>query len=214
MARGLGVDAEHVASPTYVIVHHYPTGPSGHERGIGTLAHVDAYRLHGDDELETVGWDRVIDEAQGCAAHGTVAVIEWAARIPSCVQSLLPTEVASVRMDGERAYGPDDRANADTRRLEFRVPEAWLLSTDAQRRCDAEHFLSAAMEAGASLPSDWARCPTTRRAVSPRNPSFPFADEKARMSDLGKWLTGAYTVSRELREEDLDDPDLRAPSGT
>jgi endogenous inhibitor of DNA gyrase (YacG/DUF329 family) len=31
------------------------------------------------------------------------------------------------------------------------------------------------------------------------------------MADLGRWFSGTYMVSRELNENDLDDPDLAAP---
>ena len=38
--------------------------------------------------------------------------------------------------------------------------------------------------------------------------SFPFCGNKCRMADLGNWFDGNYSVSREIEEDDLFDPDL------
>jgi tRNA threonylcarbamoyladenosine biosynthesis protein TsaE len=189
IAEGMGLDPAQVSSPTYVLVHEYAARHGG-----GTaptpLLHVDAYRLAGPDDLDSLGWDRVL------GAYGVV-VVEWAARI---MDALLP-EPSLGRMRIQ-ADGPD------ARRLDLLAPPAWAqrpqwrgLLALAQRPADA----------GAVLPPGWARCPVTGKAVPPDAPTYPFADDRARMADLGKWLTGAYTVSRELVEDDLDDPDLGHP---
>jgi len=41
-----------------------------------------------------------------------------------------------------------------------------------------------------------ARCPTCRKAASPRgeNPFFPFCSERCKLVDLGKWLAGEYRI--------------------
>ena len=72
LARGLGVDAAEVASPTFVLLTSYP--------GRLTLHHADLYRLAGNgDELE-LG----LDELPG--PQGVLAV-EWAERL-----SMVPWE--------------------------------------------------------------------------------------------------------------------------
>jgi tRNA threonylcarbamoyl adenosine modification protein YjeE len=48
-------------------------------------------------------------------------------------------------------------------------------------------------------------CRVTGRLVSPLAASYPFADDRARMADLGKWFSGGYTVSRDVSQEDLEE---------
>ena len=62
LARGLGV-ADRVTSPTYAIVNVYT--------GRVPLAHYDAYRLDGFDELLGAGWDEY---------ETGVRAVEWAER--------------------------------------------------------------------------------------------------------------------------------------
>lgn len=68
LARALGIDASIVHSPTFVTMNVYPNdaGPE--------LVHVDAYRLSEGDDLDALGWDRVLDGT-------TIALIEWPERI-------------------------------------------------------------------------------------------------------------------------------------
>ena len=68
MAQGLGVPAEvPVTSPTFTLVHQY-------EGGRLPVAHVDAYRLSGPEDLRGVDADEWLSGAG-------VAVIEWADRV-------------------------------------------------------------------------------------------------------------------------------------
>lgn len=202
MTRGLAIDPAHVASPTYVIVHAYQAGEPGRERGLGILHHVDAYRLHGDDELDSVGWDRVIDRDNRRACEGTAAVIEWARKLPAALGELAPEHLARIEL--RIVEGHPDR-----RTILLDLPAGWLAPAAPDRRRDAAAFVEVASGFTHSLPDGWSRCPTTHRPVAPWSPTFPFIDEKARMADLGKWFSGAYTVSRELQAEDLEDPDIR-----
>jgi tRNA threonylcarbamoyladenosine biosynthesis protein TsaE len=66
LARGLGVDPEEVASPTFVLLTTYP-GPLA-------LHHADLYRLEGGDADRELG----LDELPGPRA---VLAVEWAERL-------------------------------------------------------------------------------------------------------------------------------------
>ena len=63
-AKGLGVSEKYyITSPTYNIVNEYPAGAL-------TLCHLDLYRLESMEELETIGFDDLIDDAH-------IIVVEW-----------------------------------------------------------------------------------------------------------------------------------------
>lgn len=66
LARGLGVDPEEVASPTFVLL----TSHAGRL----TLHHADLYRLAGDGDERELG----LDELPG---PGGVLAVEWAERL-------------------------------------------------------------------------------------------------------------------------------------
>ena len=66
LARGLGAEAEEVASPTFVLLTAYP--------GRLTLHHADLYRLRGDGDERELG----LEELPG--PQGVLAV-EWAERL-------------------------------------------------------------------------------------------------------------------------------------
>lgn len=83
LCAGMGLDASRVSSPTFVVMaeHDQPAHDLrgriiGAHRGPGDtpLIHMDAYRLSGADELDTLGWDRV-------TAGDAALAIEWAERI-------------------------------------------------------------------------------------------------------------------------------------
>ena len=63
-----------ISSPTFVIHHEYENAD---DRPV--LVHIDAYRLQGPDELESIGWQ---PEGGELAADAVVA-IEWADRVAS-----------------------------------------------------------------------------------------------------------------------------------
>lgn len=54
LVGALGGDEGLVSSPTFVVVNEYPI-PGGR-----TLVHADAYRLSGPDDLDALGWDRLV----------------------------------------------------------------------------------------------------------------------------------------------------------
>ncbi|GHU98653.1 tRNA (adenosine(37)-N6)-threonylcarbamoyltransferase complex ATPase subunit type 1 TsaE [Spirochaetia bacterium] len=69
IGRALGV-REEVTSPTYTIVSEYPSPIP--------LYHIDAYRLSGDDDFESLGGSEIL-------YGGGVSVIEWSERIPGSI---------------------------------------------------------------------------------------------------------------------------------
>jgi tRNA threonylcarbamoyladenosine biosynthesis protein TsaE len=64
-ARALGSDAA-VSSPTYVLVHEYPTDE-------GPILHGDAYRIESADIDALLGWEEI--------ERARAVVIEWGARV-------------------------------------------------------------------------------------------------------------------------------------
>lgn len=72
LARGLRIDPRQVSSPTFVVVNEYEATPA--ESAL-RLVHVDAYRLSGEEELETLGWDELLADVEA------VIAIEWPERI-------------------------------------------------------------------------------------------------------------------------------------
>jgi len=68
IATGLGASPQAVSSPTFVLLHEY--------RGRLPLAHIDLYRLHSLQEVESIGLD---DYLSGL----TVVAVEWADKAPA-----------------------------------------------------------------------------------------------------------------------------------
>jgi tRNA threonylcarbamoyladenosine biosynthesis protein TsaE len=64
---GLGSEAE-VTSPTFTLVHEYPGGRL-------PVFHFDFYRVDKAEELISIGWDEIMDEAG-------IIIVEWADRFP------------------------------------------------------------------------------------------------------------------------------------
>jgi len=71
IAKLLGI-SEHVTSPTFVIQKMYEV-PS-HEK-FRYLVHIDAYRLEGAEETNTIEWERV------CTMPHTLVLVEWPERM-------------------------------------------------------------------------------------------------------------------------------------
>jgi tRNA threonylcarbamoyladenosine biosynthesis protein TsaE len=87
LARGLGVGDE-VTSPTYTIVSEY--------EGRLRLHHVDAYRLSGSEDFESVGGGDLL------ADSGGVCLIEWSERIEAALPRDAAVAELSVEADGSR----------------------------------------------------------------------------------------------------------------
>jgi tRNA threonylcarbamoyladenosine biosynthesis protein TsaE len=189
IAEAMGIDGAQVSSPTYVLVHEYRPVRSGISAGMppGTsLFHLDAYRLSGSDELDGLGWDRIVD------AFGVI-VIEWAARIMEALEK--EPSLGRVRMQAE---------GENERRIDVLAPASWMLRPEWARLAS-----QAASDSGrARAEEGWTRCPVTGERVPSDSPTYPFVNEQAKMADLGRWFSGSYVVSREMTEEDMMDPDI------
>jgi tRNA threonylcarbamoyladenosine biosynthesis protein TsaE len=73
LCEGLGGDPRQVSSPTFSIVQEYEVANGNR------LVHIDAYRLSGEDELESIGWDELLQDA-----HAIIA-IEWPSKIKKAI---------------------------------------------------------------------------------------------------------------------------------
>src|SRR3954464_6815063 len=81
LVRGLGGNPRAVSSPTFVLLNVY-------EGGRLTVFHLDAYRVHGPDDFEAIGFPELLEQ-------GGVVVVEWADR----VAALLPANCVQVRIE-------------------------------------------------------------------------------------------------------------------
>ncbi len=72
LCKALGGDASLVNSPTFTIMQEYPVA-------CGRLVHVDAYRLRGEAELQTIGWDELLQD------RNAVVAVEWPGRIVGAI---------------------------------------------------------------------------------------------------------------------------------
>lgn len=92
LAAGLGLDPRHVSSPTFIFVQEYepPDCPEVQEDETTrpVLVHIDAYRLTGSEQLDSIGWsdDLLI---------GAVLAVEWAPRIANA----LPTDQLHLQLE-------------------------------------------------------------------------------------------------------------------
>ena len=78
---GLGGNPRSVSSPTFVLLNVYDTGRL-------PLYHLDAYRIHGADDFESIGFSELLEQ-------NGIVVVEWAER----VTALLPQQRIEVRID-------------------------------------------------------------------------------------------------------------------
>lgn len=167
VVAGLGLDASIVSSPTFVIANDYPGSEDA-----PPVVHVDAYRLSGSDELDTIGWDRVLDGS-------AVVFIEWPGRIAGA----LPDDHAEIRI------AP---VGHESRRFELEIPSAWLDRPGLLQLAQQPEMREATV------------CPVTGAAVPGDCPTWPFIDERARMADLYRWMHESYTITREIKDADLE----------
>jgi len=80
IADGLGLPTKAVSSPTFVISQEYA------DDDLTPLVHIDAYRLSGPDDLETIGWEELMQSGEA------VVAVEW----PSRITAALPRRLISI----------------------------------------------------------------------------------------------------------------------
>jgi tRNA threonylcarbamoyladenosine biosynthesis protein TsaE len=86
-AAATGVDREQVVSPTFVLLQQY--------QGERPIYHLDAYRLHDDDEFLQLGPEEFFD-------GGGLTFIEWADKVERC----LPADHITIEIE---VTGPTSR---------------------------------------------------------------------------------------------------------
>ncbi|MHB8962221.1 MAG: tRNA (adenosine(37)-N6)-threonylcarbamoyltransferase complex ATPase subunit type 1 TsaE [Saccharofermentanales bacterium] len=116
IASGLGIEGI-VPSPTFTILHEYSIHPDVQNRGLSSFYHFDVYRLSGDDDFYSCGFDEYL------RSEGSVCVVEWADRIrgvfpPDVLQVLLfrpePDTAISESAKTVEIAGADDRSDDET----------------------------------------------------------------------------------------------------
>lgn len=181
LASAMGIPRNDVSSPTFVLAQEY-TSIDGR-----TLIHVDAYRLQGDDELDTLGWDEWL------ADRDAVLLVEW----PERIINRLPRHRVDVRLTH---LGPD------TREIEIRVPRQW----------DERFDLAVEDWPGFIIDRTPSRAPSSPAPIQPGcavcgerltdHVHAPFCSERCRLVDLGRWFKGEYSITRPLRDDDEIEP--------
>ncbi|MEK7228109.1 MAG: tRNA (adenosine(37)-N6)-threonylcarbamoyltransferase complex ATPase subunit type 1 TsaE [Patescibacteria group bacterium] len=89
IATELGVQ-EMVTSPTFVIAKWYRTTTSN----FYTLVHIDAYRIEKEEELSTLGFDKLLREPKA------LVIIEWPEKLPNTL-STLNAQTFTLHHEGE-----------------------------------------------------------------------------------------------------------------
>lgn len=108
LVAGLGGDPRQVSSPTFVVVNQYDL-PGG-RHSARCVAHVDAYRLDSDAELDSLGWDRYFEG--GRPRGDVIAVIEW----PDRLGAERPADALEITIE---------TTGLTSRRITITVPESW-----------------------------------------------------------------------------------------
>ncbi len=105
-----------------------------------------------------------------------VVLIEW----PERIEHALPADAIRVRLAA---------TGKESRRIEIDWPAALQTREGFPELRDLEPKI----------------CPVSGGWVEPTRPSYPFAGEREKLADLNRWFTGSYQISRDLREEDLQE---------
>jgi tRNA threonylcarbamoyladenosine biosynthesis protein TsaE len=87
LARGLGLDVEQVASPTFVIANEYRLAADGVSEG-RCLVHADLYRVESEERLWASGFEDYLRPAR-------VVVVEWANRF----SGVFPSSQLHIQLD-------------------------------------------------------------------------------------------------------------------
>ncbi len=166
VVAGLGMDESKVSSPTFVIANEYE------EADKPTVVHVDAYRLSGSDDLDSIGCERIIDGS-------AIVFVEW----PERIAGAMPNTSATITIS---------QLGETSRRFDLDLPPSWN---------DRPGMLALVTPSGSRTTTT---CPATGEPVDADSPTWPFVSERARLMDLYQWMTGGYSITREIHEADLD----------
>lgn len=101
IAAGLGLaSADAVTSPTFTLIHEYPTKPP--------LIHFDVYRLKSEKEFLGLGVEEYL-------SGGNICIIEWAEKVMGC----LPEDCINIQFE---------ITSPESRKLYITAPEGFPLS--------------------------------------------------------------------------------------
>jgi len=212
IVAGAGLDTSTVNSPTYVIAQEYGTPAAGAKTPSSRIVHIDAYRLRGVDELETIGWDALVLPGES-GVRRPIVVVEWAERI----ERALPRGESRVKI--RVWHGQDGSMDGTTRMFEIECPDTWALrrgwagfeSALRTMGADRDSMGEGGMEVDTGKRVETV-CPITGKRVAADSPTYPFADDRARLADLSRWLSGEYVIGREVGPD--DDADILPRAGT
>lgn len=177
LAAGLGVDRDAISSPSFVLSMEH-AGDGGVR-----LAHLDAWRMRDESDLDSIGFDELL------AAPRTVLAIEWASRI-------------GPRLPAERVEVAIDHVDESTR--EISIDDRRTDPAARERLARALSLYSPETNpAAGGLPA--AKCPSCGRPADPAAATFPFCTPRCRLIDLGRWMKGDYRLGRPLDPESDED---------
>ncbi|MEK6702384.1 MAG: tRNA (adenosine(37)-N6)-threonylcarbamoyltransferase complex ATPase subunit type 1 TsaE [Planctomycetota bacterium] len=108
----------------------------------------------------------------------SVVVAEWPTHAPGALGDSASVAQVSLSVAGE-----------ESREITLALPNAWSSRTPVALLV-------------ANLPTV---CRVTGRPVAPTSPTYPFFDERAKMADLGRWLSGGYSLSRDAEASDFEE---------
>lgn len=77
-----------VTSPTFGLLHEYPTTPS-------TIYHFDFYRMDSEEEVIALGWDEILDQ-------DGIVIVEWADLFPDLLPAATRWLQFTISADGTR----------------------------------------------------------------------------------------------------------------
>lgn len=183
LAAGLGVKRDAISSPTFVLSMEHRCD------GGRRLAHIDAWRMRDESDLDSIGFDGLI------AAPGTVVAIEWASRIGARLPSdRIDVAIAHLDETTREVMIEDRRADPGARERLVRALSLWSpdLPTDSP-------------PAGGLSRS---KCPACKAPVAADASTFPFCTPRCRLIDLGRWMKGDYRLGRPLDPESDEDSGL------
>ncbi len=182
LANGLGVQRDAVVSPTFVIAQEYVSEKPDRPR----LIHIDAYRIHKLDELESIGYEITGNTLGGELRQGSVLAIEWADRL----DELVGEDRLEVRLF---------HAGDDARRVELVAHGTWRGRFASLVAVIEALFVATPQAAGKS------KCPICGKMVAADEERFPFCSKRCRTIDLGRWISGNYVISRPIDQSDLEE---------